>query len=117
VTLVAPTAHPSSVALASEGSIEWQPREYEPADLDGSFLSSPRPTTARSISQYTSSRGRAMLVNVVDVPPLCNFILPAMSAGSARDRDLDRRRLAGAGEADEARDRGESSARSTRGWL
>ena len=32
-----------------------------------------------------------MLVNVVDVPPLCNFIMPAIvRTGPARDRDLDR---------------------------
>jgi len=37
------------------------------------------------------AESRAMLVNVVDVPPLCNFILPPWSAAAARDRDFNRR--------------------------
>jgi len=31
-----------------------------------------------NISVYDEAERRAMLVNVVDVPPLCNFILPAI---------------------------------------
>ena len=31
-----------------------------------------------NISVYEEAERRAMLVNVVDVPPLCNFILPAI---------------------------------------
>ena len=31
-----------------------------------------------NISVYDAAERRAMLVNVVDVPPLCNFILPAI---------------------------------------
>ena len=31
-----------------------------------------------NIGVYEDAEGRAMLVNVVDVPPLCNFILPAI---------------------------------------
>ena len=31
-----------------------------------------------NIRVYEEAEGRAMLVNVVDVPPLCNFILPAI---------------------------------------
>ena len=66
--------------------------------------SSPRPTTPTSTSRvYDDAERRAMLVNVVDVPPLCNFILPAIvRTGPAGDRDLDRRRLARAGQAHEA---------------
>ena len=31
-----------------------------------------------NIAVYEAAEERAMLVNVVDVPPLCNFILPAI---------------------------------------
>ena len=47
-----------------------------------------------------------MLVNVVDVPPLCNFILPAIvRTGPLAVAISTAGRLAGAGQADEARDR------------
>ena len=59
-----------------------------------------------NIAIYEDAERRAMLVNVVDVPPLCNFILPGDRAHRpARDRDLHRRRVAGARQAHEARDR------------
>ena len=38
VTLVAPAAHDELVRLAAEGSIVWQRRGYQRADLEGSFL-------------------------------------------------------------------------------
>src|SRR3712207_9165070 len=38
VVLVAPEAEPALAALAAEGSIEWVRRQYEPADLDGTFM-------------------------------------------------------------------------------
>ena len=48
-----------------------------------------------NIRVFEDAERRAMLVNVVDVPPLCNFILPGDHPHRpARDRDLDRRRLA-----------------------
>ena len=34
--------------------------------------------TEANIRVYNDAERRAMLVNVVDVPPLCNFILPAI---------------------------------------
>jgi len=38
VTLVAPEAVPELRDFAEEGSIRWERRGYEPADLDGKFL-------------------------------------------------------------------------------
>ena len=35
-------------------------------------------STDVNIRVYEDAEKRAMLVNVVDVPPLCNFILPAI---------------------------------------
>jgi siroheme synthase-like protein len=80
VTLVAPTAVPELEQLASEGSIEWERREYAGAeDLEGVFIAiAATDDTDTNIRIYEDAERRAMLVNIVDVPPLCNFILPAI---------------------------------------
>jgi siroheme synthase-like protein len=79
VTVVAPTAHPELERLAAEGSITWHPREYHRGDLEGSFLVIAATNDSEvNISVHEHAEARAMLVNVVDVPPLCNFILPAI---------------------------------------
>jgi siroheme synthase-like protein len=79
VTLVAPAAHEQLAELAAEGSIVWERRRYEPADLDGSFLVIAATDYSEvNIGVHEDAEARAMLVNVVDVPPLCNFILPAI---------------------------------------
>jgi len=80
VTLLAPEAHPELQALAEEGSIEWDRREYAgPEDLEGAFMVIAATNDSEvNIGVYYDAEKRAMLVNVVDVPPLCNFILPAI---------------------------------------
>jgi precorrin-2 dehydrogenase / sirohydrochlorin ferrochelatase len=79
VVLVAPEAVPELEALAEEGSIEWIRRHYEPGDLEKTFIAvAATDDTDVNISVYRDAEERAMLVNVVDVPPLCNFILPAI---------------------------------------
>jgi siroheme synthase-like protein len=79
VTLVAPEAHPELVQLALEGSIRWEQREYGSDDLDGALLAiAATGDTDLNIRVFEDAEARSMLVNVVDVPPLCNFILPAI---------------------------------------
>jgi precorrin-2 dehydrogenase / sirohydrochlorin ferrochelatase len=79
VTLVAPQAVEPLRELAEEGSIRWEQREYRPEDLDGTFMViASTDDTDVNIKVYEDAERRAMLVNVVDVPPLCNFILPAI---------------------------------------
>ena len=80
VTLVAPEAHPELVQLALEGSIRWEQRDYEGADdLAGALIAiAATDDTDLNIRVFEDAEARAMLVNVVDVPPLCNFILPAI---------------------------------------
>jgi siroheme synthase-like protein len=79
VRLVAPEAHESLQELASEGSITWIQREYEQPDLDGCLMAiAATDDTDVNIKVYNDAERKAMLVNVVDVPPLCNFILPAI---------------------------------------
>ena len=79
VVLIAPEAEPELQKLASEGSIEWIRREYATGDLEATFIAiAATDDTDANISVYNDAEARAMLVNVVDVPPLCNFILPAI---------------------------------------
>jgi siroheme synthase-like protein len=79
VTLVAPDAADELSALAAEGSITWERRGFEESDLQGKFLAiAATSDTDVNISVYEAAERRAMLVNVVDVPSLCNFILPAI---------------------------------------
>src|SRR3954463_12079017 len=79
VVLIAPEAEPELEALAAEGSIEWLRRGYETGDLEATFIAiAATNDTDVNIGVYEDAERRAMLVNVVDVPPLCNFILPAI---------------------------------------
>jgi siroheme synthase-like protein len=79
VVLIAPEAVPELEALAAEGSIAWERRDYVPADLDRTFIViACTDDTDTNIAIYEEAERRAMLVNIVDVPPLCNFILPAI---------------------------------------
>src|SRR5919199_5419301 len=79
VTVVAPDAVPALVDYAREGSIRWERRGYRREDLEGTFLAiASTSDTDVNIRVYEDAEARAMLVNNVDVPPLCNFILPAI---------------------------------------
>jgi precorrin-2 dehydrogenase/sirohydrochlorin ferrochelatase len=79
VTLVAPEAIEPLRELAAEGSIRWEQREYRPEDLEATFIViAATADTDVNIAVFEDAERRAMLVNVVDVPPLCNFILPAI---------------------------------------
>jgi siroheme synthase-like protein len=79
VTVVAPEVHPELEQLAREGSISWKRREYIAQDLDGCLIAiAATNDTDVNIRVFDDAESRSMLVNVVDVPPLCNFILPAI---------------------------------------
>jgi len=80
VTLIAPDAHEELERLAREGSIAWERRPYGGAeDLERAFLVIAATNDSEvNIAVHEDGEARAMLVNVVDVPPLCNFILPAI---------------------------------------
>jgi siroheme synthase-like protein len=79
VTLISPNACAELADYAREGSIRWIERGYEPGDLEQAFLViAATDDTEVNIAVHDDAEARAMLVNVVDVPPLCNFILPAI---------------------------------------
>jgi precorrin-2 dehydrogenase/sirohydrochlorin ferrochelatase len=80
VTVIAPLLGSELQQYAQEGSISWVQRSYAgAADLDGAFMAiAATDDTDVNIAVFEDAERRAMLVNVVDVPPLCNFILPAI---------------------------------------
>jgi precorrin-2 dehydrogenase / sirohydrochlorin ferrochelatase len=80
VTLIAPEAQDALAEYAREGSIRWERRPYAgAADLENAFIAiAATDDTDVNIAVFDDAERRAMLVNVVDVPPLCNFILPAI---------------------------------------
>jgi precorrin-2 dehydrogenase/sirohydrochlorin ferrochelatase len=80
VVLIAPEACEQLRELDAEGSIQWERREYGgPEDLEDKFMVIAATDDSEvNIGIYYDAEKRAMLANVVDVPPLCNFILPAI---------------------------------------
>jgi precorrin-2 dehydrogenase/sirohydrochlorin ferrochelatase len=66
-------------AWAAEGRIELALRRYESADLDGCFLViAATENNDTNVAVSGDAERRQMLCNVVDVPHLCNFILPSI---------------------------------------
>src|SRR3954464_6897565 len=70
VTLVAPDAVPELQQLAHEGSIRWEQREYDPSDLEGTFMviASTNDTDV-NIRVYEDAQKRARLANTPHLPP------------------------------------------------
>jgi siroheme synthase-like protein len=77
VTLVAPQILPELGALELE--LELIRRGYRVEDLDAKFLVvAATATTSVNRRVFRDAEARALLCNVVDVPELCSFILPAV---------------------------------------
>lgn len=80
VRLVTPATTDSLAALVASGAVaEHRPRAYRPEDLDGCFLVIAA-TNLDAINRmvWQDAEARGLLCNVVDVPPLCNFIVPSI---------------------------------------
>ena len=79
IHVVAPDALPEIRRLAQDGKITWSKRSYMTSDLDGVSLviaATDVPDLQKQIA--AESRARKIWVNIVDVPPLCDFIAPAI---------------------------------------
>ena len=80
VVVVAPEAEPEIEAMAENNQLTWVKKRFEAADLEGSLLViAATSDTEVNTAVYEAADARCMLVNVVDVPHLCNFVLPAIS--------------------------------------
>lgn len=79
VTVVAPDVSQPVEHLARSGRVALIRGQYRPTDLDGRFLV----VAATSVTDvnrrvFADAEARGLLCNVVDVPELCSFILPAV---------------------------------------
>lgn len=82
VTLFSPEEETSDglKQLAAAGEIEWVKRKYEPGDLEGAWMVVVADTSSDEINRAVSqeAKERNVLLNVMDVTPLCTFIAPAL---------------------------------------
>jgi precorrin-2 dehydrogenase/sirohydrochlorin ferrochelatase len=78
VVVVSPSASTYIQDLADHGKITWIQRHYESGDLVGSFLTIAA-TDDPSVNQqvHDEAKQERILINVIDVPELCDFIAPA----------------------------------------
>lgn len=80
IRLVSPEVTPELQQLIDDGRIhEFHRRPYEPDDLDSCFLVIAA-TNLDAVNRMVWQDAEAMnlLCNVVDVPPMCNFIVPSI---------------------------------------
>jgi len=79
VRVVAPKATPRVREWAREGRIEWEQREYAPADLAAVFLVIAATGSAALHQEiYAEAQSRGVLCNAVDEPERCDFYFPAV---------------------------------------
>ncbi|MBN1662651.1 MAG: bifunctional precorrin-2 dehydrogenase/sirohydrochlorin ferrochelatase [Deltaproteobacteria bacterium] len=79
VCVVSPALTPHLKQLAGEDRIRHIHADYQADHLAGAFLvigATDRPDVNEQISQ--DARARSILINIVDDPPECDFILPAL---------------------------------------
>ena len=78
VEVISPTLCPELLVLVENGQIQAHIREYREGDLQGAFITIAA-TDNNNINQrlVAEARRRAVLVNVVDDPEHCDFILPS----------------------------------------
>jgi len=79
IHVVSPEALQDIEQLAKENRIRWDRRSYMSSDLDGKSLviaATDDPELQKRIA--SEARARGIWVNIVDVPPLCDFIAPAI---------------------------------------
>jgi uroporphyrin-III C-methyltransferase/precorrin-2 dehydrogenase/sirohydrochlorin ferrochelatase len=72
--VVAPQAHPELRQLAQDGKLEWLQREFQPSDINGSFLvitATDSPEVNAAV--YHGAVELGILCNSVDDAPNCDF--------------------------------------------
>lgn len=79
VTVISPQLTPALAALAAAQQVTHQQRCYRSGDLDGFFLAYAATNDEAVHAQIaTDASAAAVLLNVVDRPDLCHFIVPSV---------------------------------------
>ncbi|MDI6901095.1 MAG: bifunctional precorrin-2 dehydrogenase/sirohydrochlorin ferrochelatase [Anaerosomatales bacterium] len=79
VRIIAPQVTPWIAGQAGAGTIEHEPRGYVRGDLEDAFLVICATDSAEvNVAVSDEAEARGCLVNVVDVPELCSFIVPSI---------------------------------------
>ena len=79
VTVVAPILNSALTKLADSKAVELRQRRFIESDLDGNLLvisATDDPAAQQQIA--AAARERNILINTVDQPQLCDFIVPAI---------------------------------------
>lgn len=79
IRLVAPSITPQIAERVRFGKIDWLPKEFEPADLDGAFLVIAA-TSAAGVNEtvFREAERRGILCNAVDDIEHCHFYYGAV---------------------------------------
>jgi uroporphyrin-III C-methyltransferase/precorrin-2 dehydrogenase/sirohydrochlorin ferrochelatase len=78
VTIVAPVATDVIREWASQGTVEWHARPFQPADLDGVALVIAAVPALVGKAVFDAAQARGVLCNSVDDPDNCDFYYPAV---------------------------------------
>jgi len=80
VRIVSPEISEDIKTLVKTGKVEWIKEKFEPRRLDGAFLVIAA-TDNEQVNQTVCNEAiaRSILVNVVDRPDLCTFIVPSVT--------------------------------------
>lgn len=79
VTVISPVITKGLASLSKKGQIRVIKRKYKQGDLKGSFIAvSASNVKAVNRAVYAEAQTSNILLNVVDDPELCNFIVPSV---------------------------------------
>jgi precorrin-2 dehydrogenase / sirohydrochlorin ferrochelatase len=79
IMVVAPEAGTKASIWARSGIIRWEPRKFQPSDLENMFLVIAA-TSSRDVNRHVfeEAQARNILCNAVDDPEYCDFYYPAV---------------------------------------
>jgi precorrin-2 dehydrogenase/sirohydrochlorin ferrochelatase len=80
ITVIAPEAFPSIVALAEAGEITWHRREFRDGDVAADTFLVVTATNVPAVNRavYVEATGKSILCNAVDDPPYCDYYFPSL---------------------------------------